>query len=70
MIYLENCRFPDDQLSQMLEALINSEAKLKEIHLVKMSLGPLTTKTILLLLKNKKSDLQFSFRSTNFDSLY
>ena len=70
MIYLENCRLPDDQLSQMLETLINSEAKLREIYLVKMSLGPLTTKTILLLLKKKGSELQFSFRSTNFDNLY
>ena len=57
MIYLENCRMPDDQLSEMLETLVNNETKLKEIHLIKMNLGPLTTKTILLLLKKKGSEL-------------
>ena len=69
-VYLENCGIADKHLSQVLD-LLGEQTRIREIHIVRMNIMPLTKKSIFLLLKGRaQQDFRIFFREAPFVDMY
>ena len=70
MIYFDNCKISDKDFSEILQALDKS-TRLHEIHIVRMTIRPLTKNALLLLCKIRaQQEFSIFFHETRFIDIY